>query len=543
MSVYSQKLPEYVKRIINYNRKSRDEELEEERNKEFNALERQKIQMERVLKNYNIPFDQESEIGSGDKIESRPVFQRILDDIRSGKYQAIAVREVQRLGRGSYEDMGQIYTLLEEKRIFIITESRIWDLRNADDAKFIRMQLFMSREEYFMIKERLQGAREYFAGEGKFMCSRPPYGYTSHPKTKRLEINPEQAEIIKLVFGWYVDDDSNFGQGFGYQAIATKLTNMGIRTYTNQKTWQPLQIARVLKNRAYIGEIIYKMTERIGNKQIKRPVEEHIIVPNAHEPIISIDLFNKVQDRLSSKKKKMPITLEFDPCELAGIVTCNCGRKMVRQYSVQKYKSSVNDTTTTYHKEFLYCRGDCRRSIKYRDVEKFILIGLTEIAELSDHLLLKSIESILKDNTKNKGKAISDNIIEMLEKQKSSLQQKLKFIFEQYEDKVYTREEFQERRKSIIDDLDKLELELTRENNKIDTIEESISLEYLRGNVNTAVQAYNKLSHKSHKNELLHEILDTVMVDIIEKGRGSKPSKLSVNITLRDTFIIKSSMV
>jgi site-specific DNA recombinase len=520
-------LPSTVEKIINYVRKSRDEELQEEKDPSFNALERQRMQMENVLKRYGIPFEQEKETGSGDKIESRPVFRRILNDIRSNKYQAIAVREIARLGRGSYEDMGQIYSLLEEKRIYIITENRVWDLRNPDDAKFIRMQLFMSREEYFMIKERLQGAKEFFAREGKFMSSRPPYGYVSNPKTKVLEIDHEKAKVIKLIFQWYAE-------GLGYQAIATKVSTFA-KTYTGLKTWQPLHISRILKNRTYVGEIVYKATERVNNKQIARPREEWIVVPDAHEAIIDIELFEAVQNKLTDKKKNIPVRLEFDPCELAGIINCTCGKKMVRQYSVQHYKKE-NGETSIYHKEFLYCKY-CKVSVKYRDVEGLILNGLKELCELSDDLLKESLSQVIQENNKLEIEVDSESIIQMLEKQRKQLSERLKSAYEYLEDGIYTKDEFIKRRDSIQDELSKVETEIKNESNKVRTIEESLDISLVKANITTALESYPNLNNKTLRNELLRHIIEYVVVEIKEKGIGRKPSTLRVYIELNYVFL------
>ncbi len=531
------KLPPHVKRIINYLRKSREEELQEERDPSFNALERQRIQMERVLKEYGVPFDQETEYGSGDKIESRPVFQKILNQIRSGMYQSIAVREVARLGRGSYEDMGQIYSLLEEKRIFIITESRIWDLRNADDAKFIRMQLFMSREEYFMIKERLQGAREFFAGEGKFMCSRPPFGYVSNPKTKILEIEPEQAKIIRMIFNWYVYGDEREIKGFGYQAIATKLNNMGIKTYLGKKIWQPLSIARILKTRTYVGDIIYKKTEKIGTKQIIRPREEWIVVKDAHEPIVSRELFDKVTLKLENKKEISPVVLEFDPCELASLILCgNCGRKMVRQYSVQNYQKDSGEISK-YEKEFLYCRAGCRMTVKYRDVENKILKAITEFAEIDDDEMNNYIDQRFNEKSNNQQTEL-ESVLSLLEKQRNVQQERLDFIFEQYEDRVYNKQEFTQRKNAVESELERIDSELANEIEKSKLTQKKVLPQELRVKLKTAVETYWKLNHKSHRNELLKRILNSVTVRIVKKGKGRNPSVLDVDLSFKKGFIL-----
>lgn len=530
------KLPSTVKRIINYIRKSREEEIQEER-EGFDALERQRIQMERVVQRFDVPYDEKKEVGSGDKIELRPVFQSILKDLEKGKYQAIAVREIQRLGRGSYEDMGQIYTLLETKRIYIITETRVYDLRDKDDAKFIRMQLFLSREEYFFIKERLQGAREYFAGEGRFMSSRPPYGYVSNHKTKKLEINPEQAKYVSLIFDWYAYGDEVTKQPLGYQAIATRLTNMGVKTYTGKRNWQPMHISAMLRNKVYIGYIIYKATERTGSTQIKRPTSEQIIVPNAHPPIVSLETFELVQKNLETKKKKSPVVLEFDPCELAGLVTCRCGKKMVRQYSTQKYKKKDSDEVSIYHKEFLYCRGDCKMNVKYRDVENNIIRGLSLMVDLPEDELYKMVEKALSSQ---ENQDTTNEILNMLEKQKKALEDRLKFAYEQYEDQIYSKEEFIKRRNEATEGITRIDIEIENEKSKKETQQQSVSVDELRRNLKNVVTTYSELSHKSLKNELLKKVIDDVTINIIEKGRGSRPSKLQTDIVLTMAFIENS---
>ena len=45
--------------------------------------------------------------------------------------------------------------------------------------------------------------------------------------TGEFEINEEEARIVRLIYHWYVYGDES-GQPLGMEAIADKLTNMGI---------------------------------------------------------------------------------------------------------------------------------------------------------------------------------------------------------------------------------------------------------------------------------------------------------------------------
>ena len=529
-------LPSTIQKVICYVRKSREEELQEEKDPSFNALERQRIQMERVLKQYNIPFDVEMEIGSGDKIETRPVFQKILKKIENDEYQAIAVREIQRLGRGSYEDMGKIYSLFERKRIFIITENRIWDVRNPDDAKFIRMQLFMSREELFFINERLIGAKYFFASQGKFMTSRPAYGYKVNHKTKVLEIDEEKAKYVRLIFHWYVYGDSENPSGLGYQAIATRLSSM-TPTPTGGKTWQPLVVRRILRNRVYLGEIIYRSTERIGGKQIQRPESEWIIKKNAHPAIIDEETFNFAQEKMNGRLRNLPVPMDFSPCELAGIATCgNCGKKLVRQYSVQKYKKE-NGEISTYHKEFLYCRSGCRMSVKYRDTERIILQSIREFAELDSELLeqelLNLVNGVKRDEYEEK-----QEIIKAIEEKIKKHERQLKFIYEAYENGDYTREEFLQRRDEVNKELSKTkrEFENLTKDSKIETLSPE-QVNRVKETFSNLIDVYHSLDNKTEKNDLLRKIVLSAYIGIKEKGIGRRPATLDVKVVLNPYFV------
>ncbi len=103
-----------IKFILGYTRKSRQDEEREKKTGE-DVLHEQRVLMERVFNSYNIPYDIKEEVGSGDKISTWPVFQAVLEALRTKKHGdnvAIGVKEISRLGRGTYADMGIIYDTL-----------------------------------------------------------------------------------------------------------------------------------------------------------------------------------------------------------------------------------------------------------------------------------------------------------------------------------------------------------------------------------------------------------------------------------------------
>jgi DNA invertase Pin-like site-specific DNA recombinase len=258
-----------ITNALNYLRKSR-QDVQREKLTGEDTLASQKKLMANVLDQYGIPYEQRMEIGSGDKISTRPVFQEVLEELKSGKYDAIAVKEISRLGRGSYADMGTIHDVLMDYGIRIITPHKVYDLTNPADNRQFRFETFMSREEFETTRERLVGARYTSAMEGKWMGN-VPFGYTRNEKTLRLEPIEEEAKIVKLIYDLYINGYE--GKIVKEKIIKNILENHKIPTAKNCKIWDTTQIKRILTNDAYMGVSKFRTTKvNSQGKQEPRPI-------------------------------------------------------------------------------------------------------------------------------------------------------------------------------------------------------------------------------------------------------------------------------
>ncbi len=108
---------------------------------------------------------------------------------------------------------------------------------------------------------------------------------------------PEEATIVKKIFELYL-------QGNGVRKIKRYLEENGIKTVAGKNEWSTATIDRMLSNEKYMGQVIMQKTytpDFLTGKQEKNKGQETMyVVENAHEPIIDIETFNKVQAR---KKK------------------------------------------------------------------------------------------------------------------------------------------------------------------------------------------------------------------------------------------------
>lgn len=293
--------------------------------KELTALaSRLDIQVEHIYK----------EIISGDTIAARPQMQQLLADIENGMWDGVLVTEIERLGRGATIDQGIISQVFSLSGCKIITLNKIYDPNNEFDEEYFEYGLFQSRREYKAITRRQQRGIEQALKDGKWVYNRSPYGYKTvkliDQKGYKLEIIPEQAEIIKMIYDCYSE------RSMGYATIGEMLRDMHIDT--DKRGWSPACIQAILKNPVYCGWVKrgqrgLKKTTVNGQLKLTRPREQEFrLYPGLHEPIISQEQFDKVQ-KMFETHHKHPLGHQLEiKNALAGLVYCKkCGQKMVRR--------------------------------------------------------------------------------------------------------------------------------------------------------------------------------------------------------------------
>ena len=219
------------------------------------------------------------EIVSGDSIASRPEMQYLLQDVELKKYTGVLVMEIERLARGDTIDQGIVAQAFKNSETKIITPIKTYDPNNEFDEEYFEFSLFMSRREYKTIKRRMQAGRLASVKEGNYLGQREPYGYrkvTPEPKVHTLEVVPEHAEVVKMIFDMYL-------KGYGGRAIARELNKMGIAPQKNQ-LWGAPSVKKILSNPIYIGKVRWQ-TKSSGDT----------LYEGKHESIIPEDVFEKVQ--------------------------------------------------------------------------------------------------------------------------------------------------------------------------------------------------------------------------------------------------------
>lgn len=277
------------------------------------------------------------EVVSGETIKERPEINKVLRLIESPKIKAVKVVEPQRLTRGDLEDIGRLMKLLKLTNTYVITPERMYDLRDEYDWNAFEAELKRGNDYLKYTKKILLRGKLLSVSQGNYISSVPPYGFDKttvmdgKKKCPTLKENPEQANIVRMIFDMYGN------KGMGRTAICYYLDDLGVKAPEGEQ-WAPTTVRTMLRNIHYIGKVKYnfrKTIEVVENGEIKKKrlannVEEYLIYEGRHEGIVPLELFEKVQDRLGRNHRATSRVKLRNP--LASLVFCrNCGKTIVLQ--------------------------------------------------------------------------------------------------------------------------------------------------------------------------------------------------------------------
>lgn len=246
----------------------------------------------------------------------RPGFNRLLEDIEQGHINMVITKDLSRLGRdyimtGYYSEIffqnrGVRYIAIADNFDSITGDNEIAPFKNILNEMYARD-----------ISKKIKHAKHLRAKQGQFVGAEAPYGYQRDPNIKgHLIVDPEAAETVRLIF-------SLAQLGYSGVSIANELKRRQILTPSAYKyqigrkrfatystvannepySWQATTVNHILHNQVYTGTLASLKTEVINCKtkrKTRNPEERQIISHNAHEAIISKELFDEVTALRSS---------------------------------------------------------------------------------------------------------------------------------------------------------------------------------------------------------------------------------------------------
>lgn len=275
----------------------------------------------------------------------RPSFQRMLEDIESGKITCVVTKDLSRLGRSTIDTGYYIERYFPQHHVRYIAVNDQFDSEDSENngSHIILPLKNMINEAYAAdIARKVRSQLRQAMQEGQFVGSRPPYGYKKDPNNcHKLLVNADTAPVVRQIFQWV-------SEGVALNKIVKLLNENGAPTpgvyyashapsasqyLTGSGKWQSRSLIKILADEVYTGNMVQGKKKSIGHKQYPTPPEEWIRVPNTHEAIISREMFDRVQRirrEAACRTTKPPIP--YTENILRGRVFCgHCGRNLHRQ--------------------------------------------------------------------------------------------------------------------------------------------------------------------------------------------------------------------
>lgn len=263
---------------------------------------------------------------SGTRDDKRAEFQRMISDCRKGKIDRIYTKSISRFARNTKDCLKNIREL-KALGISIFFEKENLDTAKITDEIMITVLGGLAQEESVSISQNMKWSYHKQMTDGTISQHSAPYGYTI--VNGKLEITPEQAEIIKMIFEMFLS-------GKGYYAICNELNQKGIFKSENGDKWTISAVEYILKNERYIGDSLWQKNYNEGIPF--RKIRNHGMLPqyyisNTHFPIIEREIFEKVQHIIESRtfRAKEIVPYPLSKKIICGI--CNSTYKRIKKNS------------------------------------------------------------------------------------------------------------------------------------------------------------------------------------------------------------------
>ena len=415
----------------------------------------------------------------------RPGYENLMEDAKRGDIGVIIVKDFSRLGRDHLETGNLLERIFPMLQIRFISVNDGYDSADNDGMTGglnVALKNVMNSMYSRDLSGKVQTAMTTRAKNGQYIAAMTPYGYVKDPEDKHhLLVDEDVAEVVRMIFelasegkakGWiakYLNDEGIPTPGEYFAGKGMK--RRGSRNIEKPR-WTTTTISDMLRNEVYIGNICWhKRSQNLttGKKAVKNSREDWIVTENAHEAIVSKELFHEANAKAFTGRKKTSKNVKSCPL----IYCAYCGRTLSapKDGNHTKYRC-MNGYGTFAEKDCMNVR------IKGTDLENAILANVNKMAEIYAENSKKGRRSVSEVD------ALSDKVI-ALEKEQKRLSAKKLRLYEEYrsggsrEEYIRLKEETEKRLAEVTEMLKNMDLQLetAKQNDIISTSTQKVFTE------------------------------------------------------------------
>lgn len=335
-----------------YTRKSTEHGLEQE----FNSLQNQEESCKAYIASQSFNgwqyYKTYSDAAISGGTMERPALKQMLDDMAHGLVNTVVVYKVDRLSR-SILDFHKMMQYFNKYNANFVSITQSFDTSTSMGKLTLNMLLSFAQFEREVSSERVRDKIRASKAKGLWMGGNPPLGYDVI--NKKLIPNEAEAATVRTLFEKYLELQS-----------VNALTEYAVAHNIFAKQWTTakgvtkggrpiakMSMHRLLRDRIYIGKIENKKGGTFAKGE--------------HEPIISTELFNRVQVALANNSNnKSPST--HAPNILTGKLFNHNGTKFINQMTSGKGKRKIH----YYATKGFYLTATCVDEIVVKTITQFL---------------------------------------------------------------------------------------------------------------------------------------------------------------------------
>ena len=506
---------------------------EDERQGESVSIDNQRTMLRKYAEEHGFEIHGEYiDDGVSGTTFQRPEVQRLLDDAKTGIINTIIVKDLSRFGR-NYIEVGQYvdYVFPAFGIRFIAIQDNV-DTENRDSNAMEMMPIMNIFNEWHAANtsKKIRAVRRSNALAGIYSAKKATYGYLKGTDKKRTPvIDEETAPVVRRIFELYASGTSpkNIADILNAEGIPSpgKLAyeRLGHKGRPNEmRIWCEVSIRFMLNNIMYIGHLPMLQGTTVSYKNHKRQAKDKsdwVITYNNHEPIISQELWDRVQERQKHMAQGRKTKTGFVH-PLSGFLVCaDCGAKL-------KLCGHLNHTKTEYRYYF-----NCGNHLRYgktlcfshyipaKDIEAIVLNDIRTMARriVIDEKVIR--EEFIRHNAEMQENSIKAAKKELQAKRKRT-EELSRLMQVAYEDRLKGKmpediclnfiRKYSEEQKRVETEIAELETKLTETENTKQSADEFIR------NIKKYLEA------PELTREMCYELLDRVVVGGLPKITGKE---------------------
>ena len=235
---------------------------------------------------------------TGTSTKKRKSFMEMLKDADDHCFDLVITREVSRFARNTVDTLQETRKLKAKKIEVWFTEDNIWTMDDEDGELRLTIMATLAQNESKKTSIRVK------AGQMISFQNAVPYGNGNILGYKKTPdgyvLDPVQSKTVRRMFDLYL-------QGYGMNKISYILEQENHLTSTGLSRWESSAVSRTLRNPFYCGTVVYRkqyVPDFLEQKKVNNFGDvDKIVVEGKHEPIVTKEEFQRVQEILGAKKE------------------------------------------------------------------------------------------------------------------------------------------------------------------------------------------------------------------------------------------------